>query len=70
MLECLLVFAQGVVVGGQGAVQAEPVIVCGGGCVAEFGFEDDDLQAGVCLLSADCVQDGLGGFLLIGGLRC
>jgi len=65
--EGLPVFGQDVVVLGEGGVQAEAVVVCVGGCFAEFGFEDDDLQAGVGPGAAGFVQDGLRGVLLAGG---
>ena len=45
--QCLAVLAERVVVGGEGVVDAEPVIVGVRGQGGEFGFQDDVLQPGI-----------------------
>ena len=49
-------------------VEAEAVFVggCGGGGV-QFGFQDDDLEPDVAAWALEGAEDGLGGFLLVGG---
>ena len=60
VVECLAVLAERVVVGGEGVVDAEPVIVGVGGQGGEFGFQHDVLQPGIGARARACVQDGPG----------
>ena len=58
--ECLAVVAERAIVGGEGVVDAEPVIVGVGGQGGELGFQHDVLQPGIGARSRARVQDSPG----------
>ena len=70
VVEGWVVVAERVVVGGEGVVQAQQVVVGAGGCAGEFVLEQDDLQPGIGVGAADGAQDRCGGVLLRLRARC
>jgi hypothetical protein len=66
-MEGAWVFAKRLIGGGEGAVQTQKVLLCGGGCVVELGLQEGDLQADIGLGAGDSAVDGVGGLLLAGG---
>ena len=61
------VVAEGGIVGGEGVVQVQQVVIGAGGGAGEFVFEQDDLQPGVGVRAADGPQQRGRRVLLLSG---